>query len=618
MAFESRPYQNECVESIITNWKQGIHQQLIAMSTGTGKAVIIARAIKEVWPLLTPVGKVLVFAHREELVDQLKATIERMNPGLKVGKEMAGDYADETCDVVVSCVASIGRAGATRLDRFGYFSLVVCDEAHHSIASTYCNVFAVTGVLNPDAKNVLLGFTATPKRRNLKRKEKKEGLTYEEESIIALKNIYKKVVYSYPIRQAIKDGWLVPIRGYRVKTDTSLDNVKITAGDFQQDDLSKTVNTATRNAQVVDAWLNYGEGRQTVGFTVDIAHAKALADEFKKHNVKAEAVWGNDPERAVKLAQHKQREITVLLNAQVLTEGYDDWQVACIIGAAPTQSPTKYPQEIGRGTRLQEGAGNLLDALNKGYALSKKDCIVIDMVDNYKNNTLSTLPSLFGLPPQFDLDGQSVIEAVEEMEQIQEQHPEISFSHVESVQAAKAYLESVDLFAAPEQNEEVEMYSRFTWMPTVDGSFMISIPEAPHLVDQKRFSQYKHERWIIKENELGEFEVILKDTSQERKVGEYTTLEYAFKEADSALMRYRTDRMKPLLRNAEWKSYPASKEARQYLAKLARNKKWYIDWCLCTGQAVGDLCSVCKKKKGVTAGQVSMAINKLKSKGTMS
>ena len=134
---ELRPRQLECLDAIRNEYLAGCYQQLVVAATGIGKAVILANIKRNMADLLP--GKMLVFAHREELIAQLIATLEEWNPNLKVGKEMANEYADADCDIVVSCNASIGRDGAVRLARFGSFDYVVCDEAHHSIAATYLN-----------------------------------------------------------------------------------------------------------------------------------------------------------------------------------------------------------------------------------------------------------------------------------------------------------------------------------------------------------------------------------------------------------------------------------------------------------------------------------------------
>ena len=290
-----RPRQNECLDAILGAYNDGVHQQLVVQATGTGKAVLIANIQRKLRHLLP--GKVLVFVHTEELVKQLVQTCEVWNPELKVGREQAEFYADTDCDIVVSCVASIGREGATRLQRFGEFDIVICDEAHHSIASTYLNVFDMVGVLKPDTRKLLVGFTATPKRKNISRSQKKALTVLDDEELLSLKSVYKKIVFTYPIRKAIKEGWLVPLRGFKLKTDTDLSEVKTTAGDYAQNELSEAVNTPLRNQQVVKFWLDNAQRRTTIAFTVDIAHAQDLAQTFIMAGVKAAAIWGTHPER---------------------------------------------------------------------------------------------------------------------------------------------------------------------------------------------------------------------------------------------------------------------------------------------------------------------------------
>ena len=217
--FSLRPRQEECLNAIETEYKAGVHQQLVVQATGTGKAVVIANLLRKMRQY--GMRKMLVFVHTEELVKQLVDTCQQWNPELKVGREQAQFYADTDCDIVVSCVASIGREGAQRIQRFGEFDIVACDEAHHSIASTYLNVFNAVGVLAEGTRKLLVGFTATPKRKNKVRKKILPGIApvvdkplplMDEEELISLKSVYKKIVFTYTIRKAIKEGWLVPLK----------------------------------------------------------------------------------------------------------------------------------------------------------------------------------------------------------------------------------------------------------------------------------------------------------------------------------------------------------------------------------------------------------------------
>lgn len=643
---ELRQKQVECLDAIRNEYLAGCYQQLVVAATGTGKAVVIANLMRHMADLLP--GKSLVFAHREELVDQLVDTLREWNPTFKVGKEMANAFADDDCDVVVSCVASIGRNGTDRLSRFGSFDVVVCDEAHHSIASTYLNVFEATGVLKPESTKLLVGFTATPKRKNLTRSQKKNVTVLDDEELLSLKSVYRKIVFSYPIRRAIKEGWLVPLHGFRLKTKVDLSNIKTVGGDYQQDQLAETVNVPERNLAVAEIWLSKCHGRQTVVFCVDIQHAKDMAEAFRRLGVKAEAIWGTDPERhdysrcnycgkyrstvaansncpgtkeapcpgvfkygIGKLERHQAKDITVLCNAELLTEGYDDWQVSCIIDAGPTKSPTKYTQRVGRGTRLQAGTGNLLEAIQRNVQLLKRDCYIVDVVDNNKRCTLVTLPSLVGLNPDMDLQGGSVTDAAEKMEALQEKYPTVDLTHLTDISKVEAYIESLDLFAAP-YTEEVKEFSQLTWMACSDGSYILSIPEKKDLADSKNFARFQHEKLHITPNDLDEFELTITSVSTDRKLGIYNTLKEAFSSADEVLQRCRPDRMVLLKREAEWHTYPASEPAKKLLRSLSKSKP--VLKCLCPGQPKAQLCPVCRLQTGITAGEASTAINLLKAR----
>ena len=249
-----RPYQKEALDAVVQNLNAGIRQQLLVLATGTGKTVIFAHLpslLKDVLP-----GKMLVIAHRDELLQQAMDKIQHYNPTLKVGLEKADTHATIDCDVIVASNASIGRKGSTRMEHFwDDISVIVVDESHHILGGSYMNVLEDSGVLKPESKKLLLGFTATPKRKNVIRKDR--TITLDEEALISLKSVFRKIVYNYPIKKAISEGFLVPLHGFRVSTDTDLNEVKVTAGDFSADSLSKTVNTGIRNALVVKSWKEH-------------------------------------------------------------------------------------------------------------------------------------------------------------------------------------------------------------------------------------------------------------------------------------------------------------------------------------------------------------------------
>lgn len=594
-----RPYQQETLTAIVDNLRAGVRQQLVVWATGCGKTLLAAHLPITLKGVLD--GKMLFVAHRNEILQQTINKIHTWAPELKVGLEKAESHAAPDCDVIVASVASVGRSGSKRLEHFwDDISVIVLDECHHAASDQFLNVLEDSGVLREDSRKLLIGLTATPKRRNLTRDEKKQRVLLDDESTISLKSIFKKITYSFPIRKAIKQGYLVPLRGFRVGTQISLDDVKSVGGDFKADELSAAVNTSERNLQVVKAWQECAEGRQTVCFTVDIAHGKELSDTFTSSGIKSAPIWGNDPDREGKLRKHEAGEITVLCNCALLTEGYDSPTVSCIVLARPTRSSTLMTQQVGRGTRLYEG---------------KQDCVVIDVVDCTKKCSLVTFPSLLGLNPDFNLHGESVTKAAEKIEELEEKHQGVDFSHLTDLSKVKAYVESLDLLSDPFP-EEVKEYSKLIWQQGQDGSYLIIIPESREVSDSKQFWNYRHEKLVLTQNDIEQWELSITSTDPEKKLGVFNTLKEAFETADNVLLRCRADRIKLMQREAPWHNNSVSDASKKYLKKLVGKKAFIYCTCpvgaKCSGVA-GTLCGTCNKQQ-LTAGQAALAINKFKVK----
>jgi len=570
-----RPYQKECLDSIVENYRAGVRHQMAVLATGLGKTVIFSNLPSR----LPELKKMLVLAHRSELLSQAMEKVRLWNPDLKVGLEKAESHADADCDVIIACNASVGRKGSTRLDKFwDDVGVIVCDECHHILGGSYLQILEDSGVLLPDSKKLLVGFTATPKRKNKARTSKQTML--DEGELLQLKSVFSKIVYSFPIRKGIKEGFLAPLHGFRISTKTNLDDVKTVGGDFASDELSTAVNTNERNMQVVKAYKDNADWRQTLCFTVDIQHGKDLAQAFTANGIAATAVWGDDADRKDKLAQYEAGKTQVLCNCALLTEGFDSPSTSCIILARPTKSGTLYTQMVGRGTRLHPG---------------KENCTVIDVCDNAKRNTLVTLPSLVGLSPDVDLKGEDMVKAVEKMEELQSKYPSVDLSHLTDLSKVKAYVESLDLFAQP-FTEEIIQSSKLKWMTTADGAYTLQIPEKKELSGQ--YARYLHERLIIEPNELSEYVLSIKTTQTDKVLGTYNTLQEALASGDDVVVRCRSDRMALLTRTAEWHNRPASGPAIKMLRKLGK----------------GNPVLMAKIDAGITAGECSNAINTLQAR----
>jgi superfamily II DNA or RNA helicase len=540
---EIRPYQQAAIDAVLASYDAGIQRTVVVAATGTGKTIMLGKLYPAMQSRLP--GQMMVVGHTEAIVHQNAAKIQEVNPDIKVGIEMAGAHADPVCsDVISASVQTLGRKDTKRLEKFNWDSIqtIVIDECHHAVTDGYRRILDATGSLRPDTHKLLLGTTATPQRPDGE----------------SLSDLFEKVAYVYPIRTAIKEGWLVPIRGYRTVTDTSLDAVGKTDGDFIKSELSSTVNTTERNRQVVGAWVKQGENRKTLVFTVDIQHAKDLAQAFKDQEISAEAVWGDDPDREHKINDHRANKIRVLCNCSLTVEGYDDPSISCIIDAAPTMSGVRYTQKIGRGTRLSEG---------------KIDLIVIDVVDGTTKHSLLTLPTLLGMQARLDLQGRSVLDVVEALEALKEEHPSVDFTKLESIDKAQWLIEQVDLFQV-RFPAEVEQNSELMWFRAVDGGYKMLIPKENARAGFVR----------VFENAIGKWELIGRINEKEFH-GTRPSIEEIFKVSDEQV-RKRVTKMtlSMVMREATWHDKAVTRGQKKMLERLFPHKTFLYDQ-MTSGQA---------------------------------
>lgn len=436
-----RPYQQQCLDKSLERYRAGVNRQLAVLATGLGKAVLFA-ALRQHHEFRK---RVMVLVHREELANQAADKIFHWNPGLMIGVEMANRYAAPMHTFIVASVPTLGRKNSQRILRFdpADFDCIVSDESHHSTSPQWRNVLDHFGLMTPNPEAPLsLGLTATPNRS--------DGM--------GLRQCFDEIVFDMGIRQGIESKFLCDLRGIRISSDTSLDAVKVRAGEFADDDLAKTVNTTKRNALIVKEWYKHAFGKKTIVFTVDVQHALDLAEAFKAHGVTAEAIWGDDPERARKLASHRKGETDVLCNCAILTEGYDDPSIGCIVDAAPTKSTLRYTQKIGRGTRICDG---------------KDDCLVMDVVDNCSKHSLMTVSSLLGLPKSLDLKGEKYSAAKERLDRIAREFPTANVQDIKSLDQLKSIAENISLFQVS-YPPEISQLSELAWRQQGEG-YMLAV-----------------------------------------------------------------------------------------------------------------------------------------------
>jgi ATP-dependent helicase IRC3 len=549
-----RDYQNECLKSIKNDFQQGITNQIVSMATGLGKTVVFSNLpeyLKDILP-----GKMLVIAHREELIDQAIDKMKKYNPCLKIDKEMAEHHADPNADIIVASVATLGRKNTTRGDKFDWdlFDKIVVDEVHHSIAPSYINVLKMAGVLPQNKSKLLLGVSATPYRGDGK----------------ALSSIYSKIVFDYGLREGIENGWLSDIKAIKVDTNVDITKVHSSMGDFNIDELSNTINTTYRNELIVKAWWEHAKDRQTIAFTSDVQHAVDLAAMFNHFGIKAEFIHAGDEHRSEKIQKHKNKEIQILTNCGILLEGYDDWRIGCLLLARPTQSKPLFTQMCGRGTRIDETVDNIKKYLQAGNSLAtleKQNCIIIDFVDNTLKHDLASVPTLMGLNKDLDLNGNSLLESVYKLEQAQRDNPDIDFSRLKDINALQLYIDEINLFKQKqkeykEQRIKEIVSSGFKWFESIGDCYLLKLPN-------KQFVK-------LKQNMLDKWDIIVinSDNSISSK-HEVLTREDAFKVAEKSVVdTFNSNELKLILQKQGWHDRPASEKQLAMLASIFKNPKY--------------------------------------------
>tara|TARA_R110002012_G_scaffold45866_6_gene121607 strand:- start:79 stop:1683 length:1605 start_codon:yes stop_codon:yes gene_type:complete len=364
MSIALRPYQEDAVAAARQTWKS-TRSALVVLPTGTGKTItalsIVAKAREKGF-------RVLWLAHRQELLTQPAKAFGAVWPDLAddigIVRATQNDFG---AGIVFASIDTVRNP--TRLAEVlsaGPPMLVVCDEAHHSMARSWQSVLTAIDEAAEKAP-FRLGLTATPERTD----SKHLGKMWD-------------IAYSYSMMDAMDEGYLVPITPVtEYLEDLDLSEVAGTA-DYNAEELAKALLAASVVEHTVDAMNRHGSGRRALLFTASVEQARLTADGLNEAGWRAAFVSGETPtdERADALRRFEAGDINVICNCAVLTEGTDLPVADCIVVARPTRSKPLYIQMIGRGLRLSPG---------------KDDCLVIDLSGATEEHNLIQAPVLLGL-----------------------------------------------------------------------------------------------------------------------------------------------------------------------------------------------------------------------------
>ena len=386
-----RDYQREAIDAVFAAWSGGMQRPAIVLPTGAGKTVVFASLIKEFRNAGTypdaeerrgsaPGNRVIVLAHRDELVDQAIAKIRAIAPDLNVGKVKAKelDYGRDVVVCSVQTLASVrGETHMKYMADYGPIGLIITDECHHAAAASYGKVYDAF----PDA--LQLGVTATMARG--------DG--------VGLGSVWEDVVYKRSILNLISKGHLTDVRTKQVNLKgLDLGNVKASRGDWQAGDLGKALMESEADTAIARAYKEHAGGRQGIVFTPTVETAEAAMQALASAGIPSAMVDGTTPREQRQQIYEKFRtgKVQVLANCMVLTEGFDaPWAEVAVI-ARPTKNESLYVQMVGRVLRPWP---------------EKKEALVLDLV-GASSNKLRTLIDLEPGAVQELRDGESLAEAV--------------------------------------------------------------------------------------------------------------------------------------------------------------------------------------------------------------
>lgn len=344
-----RDYQAEAISRLRHSLASGKRRPVLMAPTGAGKT----RIASEIISLARQKNRRVAFCVPAlALIDQ---TVQAFwSEGVRDVGVVQADHrmTDCTQPVQICSIQTIARRGYPDCD------LVIVDECHEIHD-------AMLKWISENPQTPFIGLSATPWQRGM-------APTYDDLIIVET------------IAGLTKRGYLTPMRVF-APSHPDLSKVKIIAGEYSERGSSEVMRDQKIIGDVVHHWVSLAEGRPTICFGVDCAHARAIAEQFNDAGIPCgyQDESTSDGERAIIRDQFHDGRLKVVANVGTLVRGVD-WDVRCIIDAQPTKSDIRHVQKIGRGLRPANGKSDLLilDHASNTLSLGMVDDIFHDELDD--------------------------------------------------------------------------------------------------------------------------------------------------------------------------------------------------------------------------------------------
>lgn len=358
-----RPYQETAIANTINEWKSGVRSVLTVAPTGAGKTVIAAELCRRGYKA----GRRILFVvTRQELITQTRDKLIALGvDGSAIGIIQGANTETRSAPIQVASLQTLARRKWWKAE-FDYH-LTIFDEAHES------RYFKTAETVVNTRPCKILGLTATPYR--LKRNE---SLSQHFDSLVAV---------STP-RELQDAGYLVPARYYAAGIEPDTTNVTIRGGDYDADELQQACNTPLLIADALACRDRLAADRPTIAFCAGVVHANDFVAAARLRGITAAVVTGETSAKKRRELYDDLRsgKLKILASVGVLTTGFDEPSVSCVMLLRRTKSLALHEQMIGRGLRLSP-------------ATNKTDCLVIDQARNCLDHGTPELIFKYTLDP---------------------------------------------------------------------------------------------------------------------------------------------------------------------------------------------------------------------------